>query len=186
MRGVGKHFALAVACVVALLGCSKDDSDDTPDMGNGGAGVVNNDGGKAEGGAGAAAGAGGAGGSDAPVMCVNNTVVCKDGPIQMGKGCCTDDQSLASYVSRTKDVCGLKFPDRVPCFELNAPGEMDDECPQMLDQGWGAHPGCCHPDFHVCGIINAETGCTLYRPTAKKPDGEMIGGMGSGDWTCTP
>lgn len=183
MRGILIHCLLATACAAGLAACGGDDDDggEVSNAGKGGSSVAGT-GGSGESGSGSIA-------CTAATDCPGATTQTQDGP----EACCTVAADLpppmgAYATSRTVGVCGLHFTDpaRLPCFERAAPGEIDDECPQMLDQGWGANPGCCHAAFSVCGIINSETGCTLYRPTAKKPDGTEIGGMGSGSFMCTP
>lgn len=191
------HVAVAVVSALALAACGDDDSSgDEPKAGTGTVSAAGHSG-SGEGGAGS--GAGGAG-SPAPMvehMCVNGspaTCPAADGQPD-GTACCTAMADIYTfYVATGIDHCGLHFPDRMPCFELDAPGVKDDECPQNLDAGdglgglskWGRHDGCCHPAFNVCGILQPDTGCTLFRPSAIKADGSQIGGTGSGDWKCTP
>jgi hypothetical protein len=186
MRGFLIHGLLAAACVAGLGGCSDDGEDDGEEVSVGaGKGGTGGTGGDGESGTGGDGESGTGGGS---IACTEDATECPAATVQTdGVPCCTVEVDVEPYYgSRTVGVCGLFFTGRLPCFELAAPGEVDeDECPQGLDQGWGSHPGCCHP-YGVCGILNGDTGCTLYRPTALTPDGEMIGGMGSGSFECEP
>jgi hypothetical protein len=197
------QVALAVASAIALAACGDDESDDDdePKAGSGPvSGAGQGGGGAGKGGAGGRAGgtggSGGAGGALTEHMCVDgSSETCPTATAQTdGVPCCTTQADMMVYVAIGVDHCGLKFPDRNPCFELAGPGVVDDECPQNLDAGdgsgglsmWGRHEGCCHPAFRVCGILQPDTGCTLFRASAVKPDGSTIGGMGSGDWMCEP
>lgn len=196
MRGVGMQFALALACAAAIVGCGGDDDDDGDDAPKAGSGTVNAGGTGGSSGAGASGGGSGTGGMGGlgalpagATECGGDAMAnCKETIKQQTDGvpCCTQTADIWTYgTARREDTCGLFFTGRIPCFELHAPGNKDDECPQMLDQGWGAHDGCCHPGAMMCGIINEDTGCTLFRDTAKKPDGSAIG-MPSSGFPCTP
>jgi hypothetical protein len=195
------QVVLAVVSVMALATCGDDDDSngDEPKAGSG-AGSGAGKGGSGDGDGDDAGIEGGAGGGGAPAvehMCVDGSAeTCPTATGQPdGVPCCTKMTDITtSYVATGIDHCGLLFPDRTPCFELAAPGVQDDQCPQNLDAGdghgapsmWGRHEGCCHSAFMVCGILQPDTGCTLFRPSALTPDGMMIGGMGSGDYPCQP
>jgi hypothetical protein len=202
MRGILIHCLLATACAAGLAACGDDDGDDNGQVSNAGKGgdsAAGTGGTGGDGDSGTGGGGGSGGGSGIPagaIACTEGAMECPEATTQTADGpepCCTTTVDLVPQLggtystSRTVGVCGFHFTDpaRLPCFELAAPGEMDDECPQNLDQGWGHNPGCCHANFNVCGIINSETGCTLYRDTALKADGTPIG-TGSGGWLCTP
>jgi len=200
MRGILIHCLLATACAAGLAACGDDDGDDDDgQVSNAGKGgdSAGGTGGGGEAGTGGQSGTGGG-----SIACTEGGSECADvTPTGQpdGMACCTKAADLpppmGTYAtSRTVGVCGLHFPDRVPCFELAAPGVQNDSCPQNLDAGdglgglsmWGRHPGCCHAAFAVCGILQPDTGCTLFRPSAVKDDGTAIGGMGSGSYTCIP
>jgi len=196
MRAIFIHCLLATACGAGLAACGGDDDDggEVSNAGKGGDSAAGTGGGGAGGGGGDEGGTGGSGESGTgggSIPCTNAATDCPGPTTQTADGpevCCTTAADTGTYyTSRTVGVCGLHFTDpaRLPCFELAAPGKMDNECPQDLDQGWGHNPGCCHANFNVCGIINADTGCTLYRDTALKPDGTPIG-QTSGAFMCTP
>jgi hypothetical protein len=191
MRAILIHCLLATACAMGLAACGDDSDDDGGEVSRAGKGGSGGDGGAGTGGDGGA-GAGGDGeagtGGGGSIACTEAATECPVATAQLdGVPCCTTefDTTAPRYTARTAGVCGLHFPDRVPCFELAAPGKLDNECPVDLDQGWGHNPGCCHTTFTHCGILNGDTGCTLYRATALKPDGTPIG-MDSGGFECTP
>lgn len=82
---------------------------------------------------------------------------------QLAVSCCTGQADVDAYRAVTAGVCGLDMsPIGFPgCVQLNQPGELDSNCPEVNLGGPSPLPGCCTPAGH-CGAMDTfmGMGCT--------------------------
>ena len=195
---------MTIAGLLSLGACSSDKTSGAPDGGTGGTSAggsgVSGGGGNSTGGGGGSinsAGNTGSGGSSGGGAGGTVSVTCRGDVCRplFGVACCTvegtgqaDAGSLA-VAGREAGKCGVnlgQYSDAIAgiCLQLNQPGKVDSECPDI--PGAGAIPaekGCC-TDQGFCGGYepNLPLGCSYAGGKVGKPCGATDAGTrDSGD-----
>lgn len=102
--------------------------------------------------------------------------------------CCTKNTDVDTSIASKADACGIDLYKRINiqtgrCHEPNLSGELDKDCPDMVNWFGQLEPGCCATqisgvatgNLSVCGQQNALLGCHANKYTLgdipARPDG---------------
>lgn len=97
---------------------------------------------------------------------------------------CTSRADVDSLFANEVGRCGHRWEGFPPpldgVWQLDMPGEIDDECPQGLDGDYGPSPGCCMPTMYgidVCGVLDEyDIGCFVHDGSVRAAGADCSGG----------